>query len=415
MTNYKGLLLGSVAASVLAAGALVTPAQADGSAVFGHKKGKFYAKSKDGNFSFLPGFNIQVDYSANITEDSFVAASRADVRRFTVRRGRASVKGRAGSPNLTYGISWDITSNTGTTNGIFDTKVNYKFIPEIQVMAGQFKPIGSPVDNGGSSSSWLVDDPNGTTGGSSIAPSREVGVMIHGKVAKVLQYELTVSNGQGFRGATASEESAWQFGIRYEPFGRYGNWVQPDYTAKNKLRMQLHSTVKSVQGAQSQNGEVGTYVTTVNAGEGNSLYWNAALGMKYAGLALSGMYQHANMQVGDDSNNENNGRRAYNWMLGASYMVVPKKIGVTMIHSVRDNDVSHGNAGNNNDGSVIDDDTTISRQWGVGAFYLFRGHAHKLHASWDRINTKVNLDETDGGDGNEQTDDTVKLRWQVQF
>ncbi len=230
MTNYKGLLLGSVAASVLAAGALVTPAQADGSAVFGHKKGKFYAKSKDGNFSFLPGFNIQVDYSANITEDSFVAASRADVRRFTVRRGRASVKGRAGSPNLTYGISWDITSNTGTTNGIFDTKVNYKFIPEIQVMAGQFKPIGSPVDNGGSSSSWLVDDPNGTTGGSSIAPSREVGVMIHGKVAKVLQYELTVSNGQGFRGATASEESGWGLGIRYEPFGRYGIWVEPDYT-----------------------------------------------------------------------------------------------------------------------------------------------------------------------------------------
>jgi hypothetical protein len=415
MTNYKGLLLGSVAASVLAAGALVTPAQADGSAVFGHKKGKFYAKSKDGNFSILPGFNIQVDYSASITEDSFVAASRADNRRFTVRRGRAAIKGRAGSPNLTYGISFDVTTNTGTTNGIFDTQVNYKFIPEVQVRAGQFKPIGSPVDNGGGSSSWLVDDPNGTTGGGSIAPSREVGMAIHGKVAKVLQYELTVSNGQGFRGATASEESGWSFGIRYEPFGRYGNFVQPDYTAKNKLRMQVHAAVKKVQGVQSGNGEVGTYATTVNAGEANSLYWVGAVGMKYAGLALSGLYQHANMQVGEDVQNENNGRRSYNWMLGASYMVIPKKIGVTAIWSVRDNDVAHSNAGNNNDGSVIDDDTTIARQWGVGAFYLFRGHAHKLHASWDRVNTKVNADETDGGNGIVQSDDTLKLRWQVQF
>jgi len=415
MTNFKGLLLGSVAASVLAAGALVTPAQADGSAVFGHKKGKFYAKSKDGNFSILPGFNIQVDYNAAIRDDGFVAATRADTRRFNVRRGRAAIKGRAGSPNLTYAISFDVTSNTAATNGIFDTNVNYKFIPEIQVKAGQFKPIGSPVDNGGSSSSWLVDDPNGTTGGSSIAPSREVGVAVHGKVAKVLQYELTIANGQGFRGATASEESSWGFGLRYEPFGRYGNWVQPDYTAKNKLRMQVHSAVKKVQGATGQNGEIGTYATTSNAGEANSLYWVGALGMKYAGLALSGMYQHANMQVGTDARNQNNGRRSYNWMLGASYMVVPKKIGLTFIHSVRDNDVTHGNAGNNNDASVIDDDTTLARQWGVGAFYLFRGHAHKLHASWDRINTQVNADEIDLGNGNTQRDDTMKLRWQVQF
>jgi hypothetical protein len=413
MTNYKGLLLGSVAASVLAAGALVTPAQADGSAVFGHKKGKFYAKSKDGNFSILPGFNIQVDYNAAIRDDAFTAASRADTRRFNVRRGRAAIKGRAGSPNLTYAISFDVTTNTGTTNGIFDTNVNYKFIPEVQVRAGQFKPIGSPVDNGGSSSSWLVDDPNGTTGGGSIAPSREVGMAIHGKVAKVLQYELTVSNGQGFRGATASEESGWSFGIRYEPFGRYGNYTQPDYTAKNKLRMQVHAAVKRVQGAQSGNGEVGVYAGLATAGEVDSLYWVGAVGMKYAGLALSGLYQHANMQTSDE--NQNDGRRSYNWMLGASYMVVPKKIGITMIHSVRDNDVAHGNAGNNNDTSVVDDDTTIARQWGVGAFYLFRGHAHKLHASWDRINTKVNLDETDGGDSNVQSDDTVKLRWQVQF
>jgi len=415
MTNYKGLLLGSVAASVLAAGALVTPAQADGSAVFGHKKGKFYLKSKDGNFSILPGFSIQVDYNAAINDDAFTAASRADTRRFNVRRGRAAIKGRAGSPNLTYTISFDVTSDTAATTGIIDTNVNYKFIPEVQVRAGQFKPIGSPVDNAGESSSWLVDDPNGTTGGASIAPSREVGMAIHGKIAKVLQYELAVSNGQGFRGATASEESGWGFGIRYEPFGSYGNWVEPDYTARNKLRMQVHAAVKKVQGAQSGNGEVGTYATTVNAGEANSLYWVGAVGMKYAGLALSGMYQHANMQVGEDVNNENNGRRSYNWMVGASYMVVPKKLGFSATWSVRDNDVAHSNAGNNNDGSVIDDDTAISRQWGVGAFYLFRGHAHKLHASWDRLNTKVNLNEVDGGDSNVQSDDTLKLRWQVEF
>ncbi len=160
MTNYKGLLLGLVADSVSALGALVTPAQADGSAIFGHKKGNFYLKSKDGNFSILPGFSIQVDYNAAITEDSFTAASRADTRVFTVRRGRVATKGHAGSPNLTYAMSFNITTNTAPVAGIFDTNVNYKFIPKVQIRSGQFEPIGSPVDNAGESFSWLVDDPN---------------------------------------------------------------------------------------------------------------------------------------------------------------------------------------------------------------------------------------------------------------
>lgn len=414
MKNYKGVLLGSVAASVLAAGALATPANAaghgakmaDGSAVIGHKKGKFYVKSKDGNYSMLPGFNIQVDYSANNTDDDF--GERSDVRRFTVRRGRASIKGRAGSPNLTYGISWDITTNTGTTNGIFDTNVNYKFIPELQVRAGQFKPLGNIVDNSGSSSGWLVDDANGTNGGSSISPSRSVGVQVHGKVAKVLTYQLGINNGQGFRGATANSASGWTAAMQYQPLGRYGNWAQPDYTAKSNVRMIVHTTYHANNNATGGNGLFGTYAGNALA---SSSYYQVATGVKFAGLALSAQYQHANYQA---DNKEFDGQRAYNWLLGASYMIVPKKVYVAATYSVTDDDVAQGLLAN---GGSIGAANGIDRQWGIGAAYLFRGHAHKLHASFDRLTTKVNSDLADGTGttDNTRSDNTFKVRWQVQF
>jgi hypothetical protein len=410
MKSYKGLLLGAVAASVLATGALVTPAQADGSAVVGHKKGNFYVKSKDGNYSVLPGFKFQFDSTAVNRDDEFT--ERADSHLFDIARLFVGVKGRAGSPNLTYGILFNI--DTGAN---IDAKLNYKIIPQFQLKVGNYKSIGISSGNRTSSSSgWLVDDPANY---GDLASGRNVGVSAHGTLGKVLKYELKVSHGGGAGDETSGGEGVMaDFGLNWEPFGRYGAHNQPDYSAKNKLRILLGAGYQLGNGVIGQ-GDFATYAAGTNAGDASLDYWHAIVGAKYAGLHLTGTYEHANFQSSvDNVGEEENGRRSYTWLMAASYMIVPKKIPLAMTYTVHDGDVADSNGGNP-DGGTSTTAGLIARSVGVGAAYLFNGHKNKLHASYEHTTTKINADAINGAaggnDNNEQIDHALKLRWQVLF
>jgi len=408
MNNYKSLLLGAAAASVFAAGAMITPAHAgghsDGSAAIGHKNGSFYVKSKDGNYTVKTGMKFQFDSTHTANDDSFTET--ADSHAFDTPRVHFGFKGRAGSPNLTYSMLFNVEGGA-----VIDTKVTYKFNPLMSVRVGNFKSLGISSGNRYSSSSgWLVDDPNGV---GDLASGRNVGLSVLGKFAKV-SYEAKISQGGASGVETGTEGIMANFGLSYEPFGRYGGLNQPDYTAKNKLRMVVQGGYE-VASNSTGSGDFATYAAAATTGDASLDYWHALVGMKYAGLHLTATYEHANYQTGiNDIGADQNGRRTYNYLLAASYMLVPKKVPLAVTYSVTDPDTQAQVGGDNNGGGVDALALGIQRQVGVGAAYLFNGHKNKLHASWDRISTDVATTAITGNDTND-VDHRFKLRWQVLF
>jgi hypothetical protein len=408
MNNYKGLLLGAVAASVFAAGAMITPAHAgghsDGSAAIGHKNGAFYVKSKDGNYTAMTGVKFQFDSTTASLDDGFAAVP--DSHAFDVARLFFGVKGRAGSPNLTYGLLFNVEGGA-----IIDSQVSYKFNPMAIVRVGNFKSLGISAGNRQSSSSgWMVDGPNGF---GDIASGRNVGISLRGKYAKVLSYEAKISQGGASGVETGTEGIQADFGLSYEPFGRYGAFNQPDYSAKNKLRVLINAGYVGAWQSVGD-GDFATYAAATD-GDANLDYWHTLIGMKYAGLSLTAAYEHAIMQTGENDIGANaNGRRTYAYMLAASYMVVPKKIPLALTYSVKDPDSEAQVGGDNNGGGADALALGIQRQVGVGAAYLFNGHKNKLHASWDRISTDVATTAINGNETN-NVDHSFKVRWQVLF
>lgn len=398
MKHLKGLLLGAVAASVFAAGTMVTPANADGSAVFGHKKGSFYFKSKDGNYSVLPGFKFQFDAAKNDTDNTFVAT--ASTTQYQVRRLLLGLKGRAGSPNLTYGITLNLE---GT---IFDAYAAYKFIPELQVVAGNYKSIGIPMGARLSSSAgWMVDDPNQL---GQLLGDRTNGFGVRGALAKTLKYEVKIHGGQGSNGSVGTEGFAYDVGLNWEPFGNYGSFNQPDYGASSKMRVNLSGGYQYMNNVTG-NKNFATYVTNSNDTTGLANGYHVAAGVKMSGWQLGVMFEHANYQT--NNKDINPGQRTYTTGVGASYMLVPNKIPLSASYFMNDPDSENSTTGS--PGSV-DNSAGIQRQVGVGAAYLFNGHQNKLMASWDRIAVATTATAISGSETNNNTH-AFKLRWQLLF
>jgi len=399
MKYIKGLLLGAVAASVFATGAMVTPANADGSAVIGHKKGKFYLKSKDGNYSVLPGFKFQFDAAKIERDNTFTDTDSTS--RMRVRRLLLGLKGRAGSPNLTYGITLNFQAT------IFDAKMSYKYNPAIIFTAGNYKSIGIPIANRFSSSSgFLVDGPNGL--GDTLG-DRSLGFGIGGKLGKTVKYEMKVHNSAG--GSNVSSESqgvGYEVGLNWEPLGRYGGFNQPDYSAKSKMRVNLNGGFQyHKNGSGTKNFE--DYCNDAVAADCDATGYHVAAGVKMSGWQLAATFEHANYQT--NANNESPGQRTYSTGVMASYMLVPNRIPLSVLYTLHDPDSENGTEGGN--GSV-DSEAGMQRQVGVGAAYLFNGHKNKIHVSWDRVATETAITAISGDEGSVKNH-SFKARWQVLF
>ncbi len=414
MKTYKSLLLGAVAASVFAAGAMITPAQAGNhsnkkTAELGHKKGAFYLKSTDGNYTAYTGFKFQFDSNFDSNDDDFVAGGVADTHEFKTRRIHFSVKGRAGSKALTYGIAFNVEGGS-----FIDGSIQYKYNKLLAFKVGNYKALGISAGNRTSSSTgWGVDDP---VNFGAVASGRNVGASVLGNLTKELKYEVKVSQGGGSGVETASEGISLNVGLSYEPFGRFGGFNQADYNMHETLRMVFHGGYQYDQDSTGH-GRFATYAAAAAGTRANLDYYHMMVGAKYAGLGLTAAYEHGNFQddTADGSLNHN-GLKAQGIVLAATYMVIPKKVPLAVTYSYSDGDTENGANGDINGGSLING-TGIVRQWGVGAQYLFNGHKNKLHASWDRTSTQVNLADvgTGANNSNKDIDQTVKFRWQLLF
>jgi hypothetical protein len=100
---------------------------------FDLERTKFYIRSADGSFLFMPGLLFQARNTTNIT-----TGDDDDVQNgFEIRRMRFYFVGNAFTPDLTYRFQWEAGSNGG---GVFlqDAFVRYRFADQWAVQAGQF-------------------------------------------------------------------------------------------------------------------------------------------------------------------------------------------------------------------------------------------------------------------------------------
>jgi hypothetical protein len=410
MQNYKTLMLGSVAASALLLGATATPALADNVEI-GHKGSKFYIQSKDGKWSAIPGGQIQVKY------EYFSREERDDVTQFATRRVRFGVAGRAGSKNLTYKMSFDLSTNSsagidgdGFTT-VFDTFLNYKFSNAMQFRGGTWKQRFTEHHSASSAKGQFVDRNRGTA--NRLRMDRDTGIGIHGKLFKMLSYEATVVNGNTRKSPDSNLNQSYHAHVRLEPFGSYGTPYEGDFKGSKKLKLQVAAAYFFKNDVTfSTRGNDNSFLS--QAGSGDIRAFAFGTGFKWMGFELYGEYaqkRYFDSDVKDlvGLSDKVAGSKAVAWSVQASYFLIPKKWAVAgrweyFNDNTKTNNFDNATVGTYNTG--INDE----HRYGLATSYYLNGHQHKLVADWNRID-----DYGAASDGGTRTDDQFRLQWQVQF
>ncbi len=87
-----------------------------GSFSAGHKNGRFYLGSEDGNFNLRPWFHLQVR-DVTVQRQNFKPGGDDDIQNgFEIRRMRFGFDGNAFTPDLTYMFNWATVRASGTAN-----------------------------------------------------------------------------------------------------------------------------------------------------------------------------------------------------------------------------------------------------------------------------------------------------------
>ena len=165
----------------------------DGSVSVGYDKG-VYIKTDDGKNKLKINVHLQPQYQTLVME------GQDDVHTFQIRRGQIHFTGNAFSENLTYRVQYEaIGGRTNTTNEgelradqLLDAYINYKFMDEIEIRAGQFKPYYNREELTSDTKLNFVDR---STLNDVVSLGRDLGLAIHGKVFdKKLEWALYLTN-----------------------------------------------------------------------------------------------------------------------------------------------------------------------------------------------------------------------------
>lgn len=139
-----------------------------------------------------------------------------EVSQYRIRRFKVFMGGYAYTKNLTYRVQVDL-AKSGTAQMLDDAWINYRFIDEAQLQAGQFKMPFSRGELTSDGALQFVDRANAVD---SFKPSYDIGVMLQGKTAGgKLAYNAGLFNGTGQGGTRTTNSGAWAARIVINPFG----------------------------------------------------------------------------------------------------------------------------------------------------------------------------------------------------
>ena len=172
----------------------------------------FTFTSPDGKFQLSLGGRGQFYYQYLDRDDVNGAAKEVSSNR--VRRFKAYMSGYAFTKNLTYRVQVDLAKSTQILD---DGWINYRFVDEAQLQAGQFKMPFSRGELTGDGVLQFVDRANAVD---AFKPSYDVGAMLHGNTAGgKLAYNAGLFNGTGQGGTRTTNSGAWAARVVCNPFG----------------------------------------------------------------------------------------------------------------------------------------------------------------------------------------------------
>ena len=370
----------------------------------GYQLGKgFTFTSPDGRFQLSLGGRGQFQYMYLDRDD--VNGPAQDVSVNKIRRFKVYMGGHAFTRDLTYRVQVNL-AKSGTAQMLDDAFINYRFVEEAQLQAGQFKIPFARQELTSDGSLQFVDRSNAVD---AFKPSYDVGAMLQGRAAdRKVAYNAGLFNGTGQSGTRTTNSGAWAARAVFSPFGemRYSepdleNTPNPllslgaDYFA-NTLKRNGNSTFRDTTSSTPPYAGTGGWLA--QAAADTAIFDNTErvdvgtygfdAAFKWRGLSAVGEY------FGGKAEGQTGGRNVHSrgYYAQAGYFLLPKHLEVAARYSSVD----------------PNRDRTQDLQVEVtGAVsYYFVGHSLKLQGDYTNIHKQVA--------GKQATDDK-QLRVQAQL
>jgi len=316
-----------------------------------YKLGKgFTFTSQDEKFQLSLGGRLQVRYTF-FDNDQNAAPGSSDVSQWRVRRMKMWMSGHAYTKDLTYKLQVNFADG-GSSKLLEDAYLNYKFLNEAQILAGQDKVPFSRQELTSSGAQEFVDRSNATD---TFKPGRDVGVMAHGKFCEgLVEYAAGWYNGEGQsqvnRPSVNSNDNAAAARIEFNPLG-YMKKSEADLEYSEKPLVSIGADYyynSFVRG--DTNNNVTFYGTSGWMNQGAKFAanenipvntWSADLAFKWLGAFAEAEYYWGQAD-GDVSNIK---QRAQGFYAQAGYFIIPKHLEAAFRYSYvdPDRDVANNN------------------------------------------------------------------------
>jgi phosphate-selective porin OprO and OprP len=328
----------------------------------------FTFTSEDENFQLSLGGRLQARYTFFDNDD------RQDVSQFRIQRMKVWFAGHAYTKDLTYLLQVDAV-NSDDDRFIDHAYLNYKFIPEAQLLAGQTKvPFGRQwITSSGSQS--FVDRAEASN---FFRPGYDIGLKFHGKFSEgLINYDLGGYNGRG-QGITNNDNNhAVALRLTVNPLGDM-SYSESDFDTTENPLVSLGGNYyyNRVQVGTGQNnlnydnnlGNIGmlSQLTPGNGflfGEKTDLHlYGFDVAFKWMGFFATAEYLLSQAD-GDDSDES---VRSHGFFVQAGYFIIPNNLEVAARYGYID---PHRSASND-----------LQSEVGGAVSYYFNKHNLKLQA-----------------------------------
>ena len=365
----------------------------------------FTFTSSDRTFQLSLGGRGQFQYQYVDKDD--VNGPAQDTSVWKIRRFKVSMGGYAFTQDLTYRVQMDL-AKSGTAQMLDDAWINYRFVDEAQLQAGQFKMPFSRGELTSDGALQFVDRANAVD---AFKPSYDIGAMVQGKTAGgKLAYNAGLFNGTGQSGTRTTNSGAWAARLVFNPFGEM-RYSEADL--ENTPSPLLSIGAGYFANTLKRSGNTGFLDTTTStppyagtagwlgkAAAGTAIFDNTEkvdvgtygfdAAFKWRGFSAQGEYFGGKAE-GQAQGRTVNSRGYYGQ---AGYFLLPKKLEVAARYS------------------CVDPDRDISQDLQVevtGAVsYYFQGHNLKLQGDYTNIHKQIA--------GKQATDDQqMRVQAQVAF
>jgi len=345
-----------------------------------YKLGKgFTFTAPDEKFQLSVGGRLQPRYTFIDLEDN---SKKTDSSAFAVKRARLWLRGYAYTKDLTYYLQTDF-AQAGTSKLLLDSWLNYRFIDEVQIQAGQLK---TPFGRQWLASSADLEFVDRSVVSDAFRPGYDTGVNLHGDIAKgIATYDIGAYGGAGWSTVRTSTDNAIAARVAVNPFGKLGySEGDLDQSAKPLLSIGANYFGDSLRATRSSATATPPNTTTL---ETNNLNFASSGGWLGKGLAnfttsenidinsygidaafkWNGLFVSGEYLLGE-AEGATSGKllRAQGFYAQAGYFIIPKTLEAAFRYSYLDSDRDKSN------------DLQVDTQGAVS--YYFDGHNLKLQS-----------------------------------